>query len=231
MTKRRMMSGKLALILAVLAAPTALTVQEITAQEAKPKSAGRRTVRTQRVDPMTQTQGSRDQAEEDQVLVYRFRLDTDSAGSRLMVSNSSDGEGAIALFAQEADGAITSEIKRTVEPGGVLAISAEEAGWSSSNVVSVKASRRLVLSLQLPGADKPAEIARDAGVAIYEVFGFERQSDLAPSGKRRGLSLLYSGRRFTRELSPETSLQQGASELLETSGASPTRGLFVLQGN
>ena len=217
---------RLALILTALVCPLALY-----AQESKPTSGARPAIRSQRVDPMTQTQGSPDQEAGDQILVYRFRLDSDSTGSRLIVANSSDGAGTIALFAQETDGAITKEIKRTIEPGAVLAISAEDAGWSSSNVVSVKASRRLLLSLQFPGEEKPTEIVRNAAVGVYEVFGFERQSELAPSGKRRGLSLLYSDRKFSRELSPATSPQQGASELLETSGSSPTRGLFVLQGN
>ena len=217
---------RLALILAALVFPLAAS-----AQEAKTKSTTRSVQRSQRVDPMTQTQGFAGQAAGDQILVYRFRLDTDSAGSQLIVSNSSDRAGTLALFAQEAGGAITKEIERTIEPGAVVAISAAETGWSSSNVVSVKASRRLLLSLQFPGEQKPTEILRDAFALVYDVFGFERQSELAPSGKKRGLSLLYSGRSFSRDLSPATTPQQGASELLETSGSSPTRGLFVLQGN
>jgi hypothetical protein len=217
---------RLALILTALVVPPAAG-----AQETKTKNPARPSIRSQRVDPMTQTQGSPDQKAEDHILVYRFRLDADSAGSQLIVTNSTDGEGGIALFAQEADGAIKKEIKRTIEPGAVLAISAAEAGWTASNVVLVKAPRRLLLSLQLPGEDKPTDIVPDAFAPAYDVFGFERQSELLPSGKRRGLSLLYSDRRFSRELSPETSPQQGASELLETSGSSPTRGLFVLQGN
>ena len=217
---------KLALILAVVAYPLA-----VSAQQSKPKSTARPGSRTQRLDPMTQTQGSADQEPGDQILVYRFRLDTESAGSQLIVSNTTDSEGSIALFAQETDGALTKEMKRTIGPGAVFAISADEAGWSSANVVSVKASRRLVLSLQLPGEGKPTEIVRDGNALFYDVFGFERQSELAPSGKKRGLSLLYSDRRFSRELAPETSPQQGTSELLETSGGAPARGLFVLQGN
>jgi hypothetical protein len=180
---------------------------------------------------MTQTQGLVGQSADDQILIYRFRLDADSSGSQLTVANSTDSAGTFALFAQEAGGAISKEIKRNIEPGAVFVISAAEAGWSPSNVVSVKASRRLLLSLQASGEEKPTEIARDASVATYEVFGFERQSELAPSAKRRGLSLLYSDRRFSRNLSPETTPQQGVSELLETSGSSPARGLFVLHGN
>jgi hypothetical protein len=199
------------------------------AQQAKTKSPAGPSMRTQRVDPMTQTQGSADQKADDQILVYRFRLDTDSVGSQLIVTNTTDSEGTIALFAQDADGTITKEIKRTIEPGAVFAISAADAGWSPSNVVSVKASRRLLLSLQLPGEPKATEIVREASTLVYDVFGFERQSELAPSGKKRGLSLLYSDRRFSRELSPEASPQQGTSELLETSGSAPARGLFVLQ--
>jgi hypothetical protein len=216
---------QLALILTVLVYPPAMS-----AQEAKPKTTAQPGIRSQRADPMTQTQGIAGQDAGDQILVYRFRLDTDSAGSRLILTNSSDRAGTLALFAQEADGPITKEIKRTIEAGAVVEISAAEAGWSSSNVVSVKASRRLVLSLQFPGEEKPTEIVRDSFSLVYDVFGFERQSEPAPSAKRRGLSLLYSDRRFTRVLSPETSPQQGASELLEASGSSPARGLFVLQG-
>ena len=217
---------KLALILMALVYPLA-----VSAQETKTKSTTRSAIRSQRLDPMTQTQGFAGQEAGDQILVYRFRLDTDSAGSQMIVTNATDGAGTVALFAQEADGAITKEIKRTIEPGAVFAISAAKAGWSSSNVVSVKASRRLLLSLQLPGEEKPTEIVRDTSVLVYDVFGFERQSELVPSGKKRGLSLLYSDRRFSRELSPETSPQQGASELLETSGSAPARGLFILQDN
>lgn len=216
---------RVALILMALVYPPAMS-----AQEAKTKGAAGPASRSQRVDPMTQTQGFPGQKTDDQILVYRFRLDTDSAGSELIVSNTTDGEGTFALFAQEAGGAITKEIKRTIEPGAVFAISAAEAGWTSANIVSVKASRRLLLSLRFPGEEKPTEIVRDAAVMIYDVFGFERQSELAGSGKKRGLSLLYSDRRFSRELAPETSPQQGASELLDSSGRSPIRGLFVLQG-
>jgi len=227
---------RLALLLPALVIPLAVSAQEMTAQEmraqeAKPKSTARSGIRSQRLDPMSQTQGSADQEPGDQILLYRFRLDAESAASQLIVANSTDGDGTIALFAQGADGAIAKEIKRTIDPGAVFAISPAEAGWSSSNVVSVKASRRLLLSLQLPGEPKPTEIVPDASVAVYDVFGFERQSELVPSGKKRGLSLVYSDRRFSRELAPETSPQQGASELLQTSGSAPARGLFVLQSN
>ena len=177
------------------------------------------------------TQGSRDQKASDQVLLYRFRLDTDSLGSELIITNSSDSVGSLALFAQEPEGAISKEIKRTIEAGAVFAISAADAGWSPDNVVSVKASAKLVLSLRLPGEEKATEIARDPGAGVYEIFGLGRQSEFAPSAKRRGLSLLYSDRRFSRGLSPETTPQQGASELLETSGRSPAHGLFVLHSN
>ena len=180
---------------------------------------------------MTQTQGLASQDADDQILIYRFRLDLDSLGSELIISNPTDRDGTISLVAQEADGAFSKEVKRAIEPGAIFSISASDAGWSSSNVVSVKASRRLLLSVLFPEADKPTDIVRDRSVAVYEVFGFERQSELVPTAKKRGLSLLYSDRRVSRELSPETAPQQGVSELLETSGSSPARGLFVLHGS
>ena len=124
---------KLALILTALVYPLA-----VSAQEAKTKSPTRSAIRSQRLDPMTQTQGFAGQEAGDQILVYRFRLDTDSAGSQMIVTNSTDGEGTIALFAQDADGGITKEIKRTIEPEAVFAISAAEAGWSSSNSLTRK---------------------------------------------------------------------------------------------
>ena len=135
----------LALVLTAVVSPLAAN-----AQQAKPKGAASSS-RSQRQEPMSQTQGVAGQEAEDQILVYRFRLDADSSGSQLLVANSTERAGTITLFAQEADGAISKEVKRTIEPGAVLAISAAEAGWSASNVVSVKASRRLLLSVQFPG--------------------------------------------------------------------------------
>ena len=222
-------TSKLVLLGMALVFPLAGIAQE--AKPAKSKDTAGSSQGSQRLDPMTQTQGLAGQDADDQILIYRFRLDLDSLGSELIISNPTDRDGTISLVAQEADGAFSKEVKRTIEPGAIFSISASDAGWSSSNVVSVKASRRLLLSVLFPEADKPTDIVRDRSVAVYEVFGFERQSELVPTAKKRGLSLLYSDRRVSRELSPETAPQQRVSELLETSGSSPARGLFVLHGS
>lgn len=199
------------------------------AQHVKGKSAPGLSGRSQL--PLIETQGAAAKDPEDQILLYRFRLDADSLDGQLLVTNSTDSEGTITLFAQEADSSISKKMQETIEPGAVFVISAADAGWSDKNVVSVKASRRLTVSLEFPGEEKATEIARDRAVMVYDVFGFGRQSELAASAKKRGLSLLYSNRRFSRELSPETTPQQGVSELIEASGGSPARGLFVLESN
>jgi hypothetical protein len=84
--------------------------------------------------------------------------------------------------------------------------------------------------MQFPDAETPAEIQRAASVAVYDIFGFERQSELAASSKPRGLSLLFSDGSFSQDLPREAAPQQGVSELLQSSGRSPARGLFVLHG-
>jgi hypothetical protein len=201
------------------------------AQNAKPKGEARPTGQRQQLDPKTQRQSLDGQESDAQILIYRFRLNPDAAGSELIVSNPSDQEGTFSLVAQEADGSFSKEAEHSITPGSVYAIRAADAGWSSTNVVSVKASARLVLSLQFPDADQPVEIARNPSVGIYDVFGFGRQTELRSSGKKRGLSLLFSDGSFTQELPREAAPQQAVSELLQTSGRSPARGLFVLRGN
>jgi hypothetical protein len=201
------------------------------AQNAKSRGSARPARQGQRLDARVQTQGREGQEADDQILIYRFRLDVESASSELIVSNPSAGEGTISLIAQEADGSFSKKASHTVEPGALFSISAADAGWSSTNVVAIKASRRLVLSIQFPDTDQPTQIARGPSVSIYDVFGFERQSEMASSEKRRGLSLLFSDGALTQELPRETSPQQGVSELLQSSGRSAARGLFVLQAN
>ncbi len=217
-------NAELALLLLALVWPVAGS-----AQEAPPKGSAQPARLGKGFEPPARLRAGRDTG--DQVLLYRFRLDLDSTRSELIVSNATDRAGALSLFTQEPDGTVGKGVQRTIEPGAIFAVSAAEAGWSSSNVVLVKASRRLLLSVRHPEADQPAEIARDPSVRVYELFGFERQSELAPSGKRRGLSLLHSGRSFSQALPAATAPQQGVSELLQTSGSAPSRGLFVLHSN
>jgi len=83
----------LALILASLL-PTAPSNTQETGQKSVLRP------RSQQLGPAAVTQGSRGQKAGDQVLLYRFRLDADSLGSELIITNSSDSVGSLALFAQ-----------------------------------------------------------------------------------------------------------------------------------
>jgi len=222
--------GFLQVSILVLIGATLVLPPAGTAQETKSKNAARPPRQMQRLSTGARTQGGGREAG-DQILLYRFRLDRDTASSELIVSNPTEREGAFSLFAQEVDGTFSKEAKHTIGPGGLFAVSAAEAAWSPSNVVFVKASRRLLLSVQFRGADKPTEILRSPSVAVYDIFGFERQSELGSSAKQRGLSLLFSDGSFSQQLPREATPQQGVSELVQTSGRAPTQGLFVLHGN
>ncbi len=180
---------------------------------------------TQPPDPMSLAQSEAGSSLEDQVVSYRFRLAPAEFGTDLLITNSGDRPGVVTLFARERAGHEDNGLKSTVAPGETLWLSSQD-GLAVSDLLYVKASRRLRLSFRYAGEAERLAISLSPAAALYDVFSWERQSEMAFDDSARQVEFLAPGRRASRKLAGRSAARL-VSELSAMADGAPSRGVFV----